>query len=135
MKIAKLKIRQLYGITEYENNGESVELTGENGAGKTSVIDSIRFALTNKSNRKYIVHKGETEGVPNPVKLAPYRTFLEVLQPESDFIFRISEDRDGAPIFKLVGADGGLWKYEAVNSIKSYLQSELEDVEDITIIG
>ncbi len=73
--------------------------------------------------------------VPNPVILSPYRTFLEVQQPLSEFIFRIGEDRDGSPIFKLVGADGGLWKYAAVEAIKTYLQVELENIDDITIIG
>lgn len=43
-------------------DGRSVELSGENGAGKTSVIDAIRYALTNKSDRDYIVRNGETEG-------------------------------------------------------------------------
>lgn len=42
--------------------------------------------------------------VPNPVSLIPYRTFLEVPQPASDFVFRISEGRGGAPAFKLVAA-------------------------------
>lgn len=62
MKISKIRIKNLYGITEYEGNGKSVELSGINGTGKSSVIDAIRFALTNKSDRKYIVRKGETEG-------------------------------------------------------------------------
>lgn len=62
MKITKIKIKNLYGITEYEGDGKSVELSGTNGAGKSSVIDAIRYALTNKSNRKYIVRNGETEG-------------------------------------------------------------------------
>lgn len=62
MNIKKIKIKNLYGITEYESDGKSVELDGRNGAGKTSVIDAIRYALTNKSGRKYIVRNGETEG-------------------------------------------------------------------------
>lgn len=62
MKITKIKIKNLYGITEYEGNGKSIELDGTNGAGKSSVIDAIRYALTNKSDRKYIVRNGETEG-------------------------------------------------------------------------
>ena len=41
---------------------KSVELIGANGTGKTSVIDSIRYALTNKSTRDFIVRQGETEG-------------------------------------------------------------------------
>ena len=62
MKISKIKIRNLFGITEQELGGNSVELTGDNGAGKSSVIDAIRYALTNKSDRKYIIRNGETEG-------------------------------------------------------------------------
>ena len=62
MNITKIKIKNLFGISEYEADGSSVELSGKNGAGKTSVIDAIRYALTNKSDRKYIVRRGETEG-------------------------------------------------------------------------
>lgn len=62
LKITKLKIRNLFGIKEYEAGGESVELSGTNGVGKSSVIDAIKYALTNKSDRKYIVRNGETEG-------------------------------------------------------------------------
>lgn len=62
MKISKIKIKNLFGIKEYEQDGASVELSGTTGVGKTSVIDAIRYALTNKSNREYIVRNGETEG-------------------------------------------------------------------------
>lgn len=76
--------------------------------------------------------------VPNPVHLVPYRTFLEVEQPASDFVFRISEGRGGEPVFKLVAADGGLWKAEAVDNIKKYLEDALDGIENreqITIIA
>lgn len=62
MKIVKLRIKNLFGITEYEADGSDVELSGQNGVGKTSVLDAIKYALTNKSERKYIVRNGETEG-------------------------------------------------------------------------
>ena len=62
MKISKITIRNLFGIKEQSLNGKSIELSGDNGVGKTSVIDAIRYALTNKSDRKYIVRNGETEG-------------------------------------------------------------------------
>lgn len=74
--------------------------------------------------------------VPNPVTLRPYRTFLEVEQPESEFVFRIGEGRGGEPAFKLVNADGGIWKYDAVHSIKEYLYEQLEGINgNITMIG
>ena len=62
MKITKLQIENLYGIEQLELDGKSVELTGTNGAGKSSVLDAIRLALTNNSKRKYVVKNGETEG-------------------------------------------------------------------------
>ena len=65
--------------------------------------------------------------VPNPVTLTPYRTFLEVKQIESKFVFRISEDREGHPMFKLVEADGGAWKYAAMRRVSAYLAESLED--------
>lgn len=62
MRTTKIKIRNLFGITETELDGRSVELTGNNGVGKTSVIDALRYALTNKSERNIIVKQGEKEG-------------------------------------------------------------------------
>ncbi len=62
MKISKLKIENLFGIEQLELDGKSVELTGSNGVGKSSVLDAIRLALTNNSKRKYVVKNGETEG-------------------------------------------------------------------------
>ncbi|WP_312498227.1 hypothetical protein [Bacillus luti] len=61
--------------------------------------------------------------VPNPVSLQPYRTFVEVAQPESEFIFRM---KDG-PRCSLHEADGGAWKLEAIKNIKKYLTAELEE--------
>lgn len=80
----------------------------------------------------------ENAFVPNPVKLIPYRTFLEVEQPASEFVFRISEGMKGAPLFKLVAADGGLWKNQAMDNVKVYLMEQLADIPDrdhITIIA
>ena len=80
----------------------------------------------------------ENAFVPNPVRLIPYRTFLEVEQPASEFVFRISEGMKGAPLFKLVAADGGLWKNQAMDNVKHYLMEQLADIPDrdhITIIA
>lgn len=61
--------------------------------------------------------------VPNPVELAPYRTFLEVDQPESQFIFRMKDGPRGA-IFE---ADGGAWRNQAIVNIREYLYEQLEE--------
>lgn len=59
--------------------------------------------------------------VPNPVVLAPYRTFPEIEQPESKFIFRMQS----GPAAALFEADGGAWRNEAMKRIKDYLFVEL----------
>lgn len=62
MKITKVRIKNLFGITEMVSNGKDVELTGNNGVGKSSFINAVRYALTNKSNLDIILRKGESEG-------------------------------------------------------------------------
>lgn len=62
MKITKIRIKNLFGITETELDGRNIEVTGTNGTGKTSIIDAIKFALTNDSERDYVIKQGENEG-------------------------------------------------------------------------
>ena len=117
---------------------------------ETALILAVAGNVENKTvasygddgiSQKATISKGiagkEDVIVPNPVTLRPYRTFLEVEQPESKFIFRIKEGREGEPTFKLVEADGGLWKYDAVAAIKDYLKENLPQTlfNVITIIG
>lgn len=81
--------------------------------------DGITQAVT---VRKGIVNKG-VEILPNPVRLRPYRTFTEVEQPESSFVFRC-KDNDGVK-FALVEADGGAWRSEAMTNIKQFMQEAI----------
>lgn len=62
MKITKLKIRNMFGVRSFDADGKDIELTGQKGSGKTSIIDAIKYALTNKSGREYIITQGEKEG-------------------------------------------------------------------------
>lgn len=76
--------------------------------------------------------------VPNPVELVPYRTFQEVAQPTSKFVFRIGDKEE--PAFKIVEAEGGIWKNEAVENIRTYFKDALAEMgvplrERIIIIG
>lgn len=73
--------------------------------------------------------------VPNPVQLIPYRTFLEIEQPSSNFVFRI-DGSGSVPEFTLIEADGGLWINQSKERIKEYLVGELQDISnDIVIIA
>lgn len=69
--------------------------------------------------------------VPNPVLLAPYRTFPEIEQPESKFIFRMQSGPKAA-IFE---ADGGAWRNEAMKRIKEYLAEALKENRNVQIIS
>ncbi|GBF73081.1 hypothetical protein PA598K_01366 [Paenibacillus sp. 598K] len=72
--------------------------------------------------------------LPNPVHLKPYRTFVEITQPESRFIFRMQQ----GPRAALIEADGGAWKLEAIQSIKEFLATILGpeiDAGKVTIIA
>ena len=69
--------------------------------------------------------------VPNPVSLAPYRTFPEVEQPISKFIFRMQS----GPRAALFEADGGAWRNQAILNLKNYLEKELEKAINVSIIA
>lgn len=84
---------------------------------RTSQDDGISQVATTKFG---IVTKGE-ETVKRLVTLKPYRTFREIDQPTSQFVFRIRSKPNELPTCALFEADGGVWKLEAVKRIKAYL--------------
>ena len=99
-------------IAEYGDDGVTQKATVKTGI--TSVGDAI---------------------VPNPVKLRPFRTFVEVTQPESAFVFRMRQ-ADGRGIeCAIFEADGGAWKNVAMKSIKEYLQFELVHLQQFIVIS
>jgi len=70
--------------------------------------------------------------VPNPVILQPYRTFAEVEQAASEFVFRVN-DKGEAGLWE---ADGGMWRVEAIANIKQWLREKLAEVGvEMMIIG
>jgi hypothetical protein len=77
--------------------------------------------VTQKVTAKVGVEINSKVAVPNPVSLAPYRTFTEIDQPESLFVLRIHN----GPRCGLYEADGGKWKQAAMDNIKSYFQEKL----------
>ena len=81
-----------------------------------------------------LASKGEAI-VPNPVRLKPFRTFTEVDQPESAFVFRMKNDSYAGITCGIFEADGGAWKREAMESVKAYLKEELKDVAGYVIIS
>lgn len=92
--------------------------------------DGMSQAVTIKTG----IASADDVKVPNPVTLAPYRTFLEVDQPVSEFIFRMKDGPRGA----LFEADGGAWRNKAIENVRDYLAWKLEEeIEEgrITILA
>ena len=63
------------------------------------------------------------------VRLRPYRTFQEVEQPEGIFLIRIDERG-----ITFTEADGGMWRLTARNTVKAWLEKELADRENVTVM-
>lgn len=84
---------------------------------KDTLDDGVSQVVTARSG----VAKLSDVVVPKQVLLTPIRTFAEIQQPESSFVFRI---QDG-PRMALFEADGGAWKNEGMIRIKEYLEEAL----------
>lgn len=69
--------------------------------------------------------------LPNPVKLRPYRTFREVEQPESLYVFRMQREGNFVTC-ALFDVGGNLWEQTAIASIKEWLK---KTGVDIPVIG
>lgn len=95
-------------VAEYGDDGVTQKATVKSGV--SSVTDAV---------------------VPNPVTLAPYRTFLEVEQPKSSFVFRMRDDDARGVQCAIFEADGGAWKYNAKHNVAAYLRAELEELKDM----
>lgn len=110
-------------------------VAGNIQAGTTANYDDD--GVSQKTTIKSGIANNSDVIVPNPVSLRPYRTFAEIEQPESDYVFRIKDSERG-PMFKLVEADGGLWKNTTMKRIKEYFEFELQEElkkYNITIIA
>lgn len=89
---------------------------------KTALDDGVTQVVEARSGVA-LVHD---VAVPNPVKLSPYRTFREVVQPSSLFVLRVQQGpQGGLPTVGLFEADGGAWKLTAVDRVRIWLKDEL----------
>lgn len=111
-----------------------MQVAGNIQAGTTASYSDD--GISQKTTIKTGVQRVDVQ-VPNPVKLIPYRTFAEIEQPSSLYVFRVKDDGNGAPMFKLVEADNGLWKHAAMLKLKDYFEVELADglKKNLTIIA
>lgn len=100
--------------------------------------EDIRTSMDDGTTQEVVVKSGATlvEQVdcPNPVTLAPFRTFREIdKQPESKFVFRLKKrNEESLPMCGLFEADGGEWKLEAMDKIAEYLRAQNTGVNIIS---
>lgn len=90
--------------------------------------------VTQKATIKTGIASKSDAIVPNPVNLMPYRTFLEVDQPMSAFVFRMKGKGEDDISCALFEADGGAWKNDAMKNVARYLAVELAGTDGITVI-
>ena len=119
----------------YDNNSDRAKILSFAGTvEKGSVAEYSDDGVSQKATVKSGIISKEEKIVPNPVKLRPYRTFLEVEQPMSEFIFRM-KDKDYGISCAVIEADGGAWINAATKNIKEYLEFELSEFKNILIIS
>jgi len=88
--------------------------------------DGVTQSVTAKSGISTVA----TVPVPNPVTLRPFRTFMEIEQPASTFVFRMQKS-GGGPTCALFEADGRMWRLEAIKSIEVWLAEKIPGIKII----
>lgn len=90
--------------------------------------ESVTIAEDDGISQKTTVRQGavlkQRTIVKGRVTLRPYRTFREVEQPASEFVFRLRSQDGEVPTCALFEADGGKWKLDAVLTIKQWLEEQ-----------
>lgn len=92
--------------------------------------ERVRTSQDDGISQEVTVRKGvsikTTETPRNRVQLAPYRTFREIEQPASEFLFRLRDGAEGEPPnLTLLESDGGKWKLSAMEEIGRFLRVRL----------
>lgn len=91
-------------------------------------VSTVAMAEDDGISQRTTVKQGvtlkETVTVKGRVSLKPYRTFREIEQPASEFIFRLKSKDGAVPDCALFEADGGKWKLDAVLAIKAWLEAK-----------
>jgi hypothetical protein len=92
------------------------------GRERTDTDDGISQTVQMKAG---VTLKSE-ETLRGRVNLAPYRTFAEIDQVVSEFLFRAHGNEDGAELALFEG-DGGRWRLAAVKAIAAWLSGKFGD--------
>lgn len=117
---AVIEIRSLY----IPNEDTKYLLTLLSSISKENKVTSTDNGVTQKVEARAGIALNQMVEVKPRVSLKPFRTFIEVEQPESEFLLRINDDG----CIGLFQADGGVWKLEATRNVAEYFEKELADL-------
>ena len=119
---AVIELRSLY----IPNNGTEYLLKLLSSISNESKVTSSDNGVTQQVEARSGIALNSMVPVEPRVSLQPFRTFVEVGQPESEFLLRIN-DRGEIGFFP---ADGGVWKLEATRNVAAYFEEKLQDLID-----
>lgn len=98
-----------------------------------SVSVSEDDGITQKATFGRSVAFKENKPLKPIVELQPYRTFGEVEQPSSKFLFRVRQVMEGKAVqCMLTEADGGLWRQQAMHNMKQWFEARNLDLPIIS---
>jgi hypothetical protein len=131
---------QFMNVENFIINIQALFVQDENTAALLKVVGNIKDEAVNQFNddgvtqsvtAKAGISRVEVVAVPNPITLRPYRTFMEIEQPASTFVFRMKSGKGEPPSCALFEADGRMCRLEAIKNIKEWLAEKIPGVKII----
>jgi hypothetical protein len=125
------EIFQIALQTQFVDTPEREELlkfiaSVKSGPAREVVDDRVAQMVTTRRG----VQMSAATPVPSPINLRPFRTFRDVDQPVSPFVFRARGGGDDeTPEFALFAADGDVWTLNAIASIAAKLKELAPEVQ------
>ena len=117
---AVIELRSLY----IPNEGTKYLLQLLSSISNESKVTSTDNGVTQQVEARSGIALNSMVKIEPRVTLQPFRTYIEVEQPASEFLLRINE-RGEIGFFP---ADGGVWKLEATRNVAAYFENALKDL-------
>lgn len=125
-----ISVQANFVTDEHRDELLSFVATVKQDTGVEQQDDGVTQKVTTRSG----VSLSRTSKVPNPITLRPFRTFSEVEQPESAFVFRIKAEEGCGVKAALFAADGDAWRHDAILKIRDYFQTHVIAEDDFVIV-
>ena len=129
-----IMMQSQFSNDETQPNDKEIVLQVAGNVIDKTVADYGDDGISQKATIRTGIATNDDVKVPNPVILVPYRSFQEILQVPSSFVFRMRQGDRGVSC-ALFEADGGAWKIDSVLRVKQFLQNQLEGIDNITVIA